>query len=219
MPSVEEQTGKAQAAAASTSFGGGAQQQQRTTGGSGSPRPVVVCGPSGVGKGTLIAKLMEAHAAEFGFCVSHTTRAPRPGERDGVHYHFAEKTAMQADVDQGKFLEHAQVHDNLYGTSLAAVEAVAAQGKICILDIDVQGARAVKQSPLDALFVFIKPPSFEVLESRLRGRGTESEAAVSKRLSNASAEILAADEPDFFQHVIVNDSLEDAFSQLKTILL
>ena len=146
-------------------------------------RPIVMCGPSGVGKGTLINRLMADFPGKFGFSVSHTTRAPRPGETDGVHYNFVEKSAMEADIADGKFLEHAHVHENIYGTSLAAVEAVATKGQVCVLDIDVQGAEIVKKSTLDALFVFIAPPSMEELEKRLRGRGTEKEESIQKRLA------------------------------------
>jgi len=107
--------------------------------------------------------------------VSHTSRAPREGEVDGVHYHFAERENVLAEVAAGRFLEHALVHGNVYGTSLAAVQRVSATGKACVLDVDVQGAASVKRSPLGAVFVFIAPPSMDELERRLRGRGTETE--------------------------------------------
>lgn len=183
----------------------------------GGPRPVVICGPSGVGKGTLIAKLMEAHPGAFGFSVSHTTRAPRPGEEDGVHYHFAEKSAMEREIAEGKFLEHARVHANIYGTSLAAVEAVAAQGKICLLDIDVQGAEIVrtKHPQLRAKFLFVAPPSLDALEARLRGRGTESEESVATRMGNAAGEMAKMNEPGFFEAVVVNDDLERAYAEFE----
>ena len=141
-------------------------------------RPIVVCGPSGVGKGTLLDKLLKEHPDEFGFSVSHTTRAPRVGEVNGVHYHFCGKDEMEQMIRDGAFLEYARVHSNIYGTSVAAVQAVAKDGKTCLLDIDVQGAEAVKRSTLDARFLFIAPPSYEVLEQRLRGRGTETEDKV-----------------------------------------
>jgi guanylate kinase len=112
------------------------------------PHPLVLAGPSGVGKGTLITKLLEQFPEHFGFSVSHTTRAPRPGEVDGAHYHFTSRALMQAAIDLGKFVEHADVHGHFYGTSLASVAAVRSQGKICILDIDMQGVRKVKQTAL-----------------------------------------------------------------------
>lgn len=184
----------------------------------GGPRPVVICGPSGVGKGTLIAKLMEAHPGAFGFSVSHTTRAPRPGEEDGVHYNFVEKADMEADIAAGKFLEYAHVHENIYGTSLAAVEAVAEKGRVCVLDIDVQGAEIVKKSSLDAVFVFVSPPSMEELEARLRGRGTEKEESIQKRLANAAGEMAKTKVEGFFHAVIVNDDLDRAYGELKTAI-
>jgi len=182
-------------------------------------RPIVMCGPSGVGKGTLINRLMADFPGKFGFSVSHTTRAPRPGETDGVHYNFVEKSAMEADIAEGKFLEHAHVHENIYGTSLAAVEAVATKGQVCILDIDVQGAEIVKKSTLDALFVFIAPPSMEELEKRLRGRGTEKEESIQKRLANAAGEMAKTEVDGFFHAVIVNDDLEKAYGELKTVVI
>ena len=182
-------------------------------------RPIVMCGPSGVGKGTLINRLMADFPGKFGFSVSHTTRAPRPGETDGVHYNFVEKAAMEADIAEGKFLEHAHVHENIYGTSLAAVEAVATKGQVCVLDIDVQGAEIVKKSTLDALFVFIAPPSMEELEKRLRGRGTEKEESIQKRLANAAGEMAKTEVDGFFHAVIVNDDLEKAYGELKTVVI
>lgn len=139
------------------------------------------------------------YPALFGFSVSHTTRAPRPGELDGTHYHFTDRDAFLAGVAEGacraagpealpeltvacalsrltgKFLEHAHVHGNIYGTSFEAVQRVTGADKVCILDVDVQGAEAVKRTQLGAAFVFISPPSMEELERRLRGRGTETE--------------------------------------------
>jgi len=182
-------------------------------------RPIVMCGPSGVGKGTLINRLMADFPGKFGFSVSHTTRAPRPGETDGVHYNFVEKAAMEADIVDGKFLEHAHVHENIYGTSLAAVEAVATKGQVCVLDIDVQGAEIVKKSTLDALFVFIAPPSMEELEKRLRGRGTEKEESIQKRLANAAGEMAKTEVDGFFHAVIVNDDLEKAYAEMKKFIL
>ena len=182
-------------------------------------RPIVMCGPSGVGKGTLINRLMADFPGKFGFSVSHTTRAPRPGETDGVHYNFVEKSAMEADIADGKFLEHAHVHENIYGTSLAAVEAVATKGQVCVLDIDVQGAEIVKKSTLDALFVFIAPPSMEELEKRLRGRGTEKEESIQKRLANAAGEMAKTEVTGFFHLVIINDDLDRAYGELKTVVI
>lgn len=182
------------------------------------PRPLVVVGPSGVGKGTLIAMLQREFPDKFGFSVSHTTRAPRPGEVNGTHYNFVDKATMEREIAEGKFLEHAHVHQNIYGTSFAAVRAVSRQGKICLLDIDVQGAEAVKKSTLNAAYVFISPPSMDELERRLRGRGTEAEEAVLKRLENARTEMAKKDVPGFFDAVIVNDDLDKAYEALKRVI-
>ncbi|GJP72577.1 hypothetical protein CLOP_g3292 [Closterium sp. NIES-67] len=181
--------------------------------------PVVICGPSGVGKGTLITRLMEEFPGRCGFSVSHTTRKPRPGEEDGVHYNFTAREEMEKEIAEGKFLEKADVHGNLYGTSVAAVKKVTDSGKMCILDIDVQGARQVKASPaLDAVFIFVAPPSFEELERRLRGRGTETEEQVEKRLGNARKEMDAGKDATLFNHTIINDNLDAAYSKLKALL-
>ena len=181
-------------------------------------RPLVIVGPSGVGKGTLIAMLQREFPDKFGFSVSHTTRGPRPGEVNGVHYNFVDKQAMERDIANGKFLEHAHVHQNIYGTSFAAVKSVTKAGKICLLDIDVQGAELVKKSGMDAAYVFIAPPSMEELERRLRGRGTEAEDAVLKRLENARTDMKSKDVAGFYYAVIVNDDVDKAYMALKEVI-
>jgi guanylate kinase len=188
------------------------EQQQRR-------RPVVVCGPSGVGKGTLLGRLMAECPDDYGFSVSHTTRQPRPGEQNGVHYHFVSKDEMEAMIAEGGFIEYARVHSNLYGTSIAAVRDVTQEGKTCLLDIDVQGAELVKKTDLCARFLFVAPPCFEDLEKRLRGRGTESEEKIQLRLKNARGELAYLEKPDFFDAIIVNDDLENAYARLKEVVL
>ncbi|KAF8396155.1 hypothetical protein HHK36_017768 [Tetracentron sinense] len=182
------------------------------------PKPIVISGPSGVGKGTLISKLMKEFPSTFGFSVSHTTRLSRDKEKDGVHYHFTERSVMEKEIRDGKFLESASVHGNIYGTSIEAVDVVADAGKRCILDIDVQGARSVRASSLEAIFIFICSPSFEELETRLRGRGTETEEQVQKRLRNARVELEHATSPGLFDHLLVNDDLETCYESLKKLL-
>jgi len=184
-------------------------------------QPLVICGPSGVGKGTLIERLRAAMPGRFGFSVSHTTRAPRPGEEDGVAYHFVALETMKAEVEAAKFIEHAEVHGNMYGTSKAAVEAVQQKGQICILDIDVQGVKQVKASGAfdDAKFLFIAPPSVEDLEQRLRGRGTENEDKIQVRLKNAKGELDFCEENrDYFNHVLVNADLTSSTRELLSLL-
>lgn len=182
------------------------------------PRAVVIAGPSGVGKGTLIGKLFSEFPDLFGFSVSHTTRAPRAGEEDGVDYNYTTVEKFLADVEAGKFIEHAEVHGRYYGTSVAAVERIREKGQICVLDIDVQGCRIARTIELEAKFIFIAPPSIEILESRLRGRGTESEADIRTRIGNAQRELDATKEEGLFDSVIVNDSLAKAYSDLKLLL-
>ncbi|XP_037497020.1 guanylate kinase 2 isoform X2 [Jatropha curcas] len=182
-------------------------------------KPVVISGPSGVGKGTLISMLMKEFPSMFGFSVSHTTRAPRAMEKDGVHYHFIERSVMEEEIKDGKFLEFASVFGNLYGTSIEAVEVVADSGKRCILDIDVQGARSVRASSLEAIFIFICPPSMEELEKRLRARGTEAEEQVLKRLRTAKIEIEEGQSSGIFDHILHNDKLEDCYEKLKRMWL
>lgn len=153
------------------------------------PRPLVLCGPSGSGKGTLLNKLLQEYPDHFGFSVSHTTRKPRPKEIDGKHYHFTTKEIMEADIKAGKFIETATFSGNMYGTSKAAVEEVQKNGKICILEIEIEGAKQVKKTNLNAFFVFIKPPSIEELKKRLEKRNTESKESLDMRLNTAIKEI------------------------------
>ncbi|KAL7464947.1 hypothetical protein ACHAXS_005276, partial [Conticribra weissflogii] len=168
----------------------------------------------GVGKGTLIELLRQKYPTHFGFSVSHTTRQPREGEENGVHYNFTTVETMKKEIDEGKFVEYAEVHGNYYGTSIEAVETVRSKGKICILDIDVQGVRNVKKSTLDAIYVFVAPPSMEELEKRLRGRGTESEEAVLKRLGNAKEELDYGMGEGNFDRVFTNDDLQQTFASM-----
>lgn len=178
-------------------------------------RPIVIAGPSGAGKGTLIEGLMKRFPNDqFGFSVSHTTRKPREGEVNGVHYNFTSVESIKAEIDAGKFIEYAEVHGNYYGTSVDAVKSVQEQGKVCILDIDVQGVRNVKKSSLKPYYIFIAPPSMEDLEARLRGRGTEKEEDIQKRLANAAGEIKFGKEPGNFDKYLVNGNLAIAANDL-----
>jgi guanylate kinase len=173
-------------------------------------RPVAVVGPSGVGKSSLIKNLQEKCPGLFGFSVSHTTREPRGEEVDGVDYHFVSVDQFQEMLQQGEFIEHAEVHGNYYGTTWASVRSVSAQNRHCILDIDVQGCRIVRSSELDPFTIFIMPPTLEELQRRLESRGTDSAEVIQRRLGNAEREIAAASEPGLFDVIIVNDDLEQA---------
>ncbi|XP_013135184.1 PREDICTED: guanylate kinase [Papilio polytes] len=178
------------------------------------PRPLVLCGPSGSGKSTLLKRLLKEFPDKFGFSVSHTTRSPRPGEKDGVHYHFTNKDDMLAAIEKGEFIETATFSGNMYGTSKQAVEHVRLTGRICVLDIEMEGVKQVKKTDLDPLLVFVMPPSIEELERRLRARNTEQEDALKKRLDTARREIEFGEQPGNFHIIILNDNLDKAYSDL-----
>ncbi len=174
----------------------------------------VVSGPSGVGKGTLVS-LVREQRPDLGLTVSATTRQPRPGEVDGVSYHFLTNDDFDRRVEAGEFLEWANVHGNRYGTLASEVDRNLSAGKSVILEIDVQGALNVRKVFPDAVLVFIEPPSMEVLEQRLRGRETESEESLRLRLADAAGELELAPRYD---ERIVNDDLERATSELLQVL-
>ncbi|KAM5381139.1 hypothetical protein ACJZ2D_003055 [Fusarium nematophilum] len=180
-------------------------------------RPLVICGPSGVGKGTLIKLLFDRHAEIFTLSVSHTTRSPRPGETDGVEYHFVTKDAFKDLVAKDGFVEHAQFGSNLYGTSKVTIEEQTAKGKVVVLDIEMEGVKQVKASSIDARYVFVSPPSNEELEKRLRGRGTETEASVQQRLGRARDELAWAETAEF-DKILVNDDLEKTYQELDSFV-
>jgi guanylate kinase len=179
------------------------------------PRVFVITGPSGVGKGTLIRALRD-RVPELELSVSATTRPPRPGETDGVEYHFMSDADFQRCVDSGGFIEHASYSGSRYGTLRSEVERRAARGRPVVLEIEVEGARQVRAALPDAVQVFIAPPSLEALQTRLVGRGTDDPDQVARRLEVARQELAAQDE---FEHVVVNDRLEDAVAQLAEIVL
>ena len=181
---------------------------------------LVMSGPSGAGKSTVLGHLRKL-IPDLQFSISCTTRAPRPGETHGVHYYFCSKAEFQAKVDTGAMLEYAHVHLDSYGTPAQPVFDAIDQGQIMLLDIDVQGARqvrdALKNSPYrpNLLTVFLAPPSMNELERRLRGRGTESENAIQTRLANAQKEMDAAPEYDA---TIINDDAQTAANHLYTLI-
>ena len=176
----------------------------------------IVSSPSGGGKTTLIRRLLEnPPGAPMHFSVSHTTRAMRQGEQNGREYFFVSVAEFQKMVQRDEFLEHNEVHDNIYGTSRAEVLPRLASGEDVVLDIDVQGARDVLKGYPEAVTVFIVPASPGELERRLRSRGLDGEEAIRKRLINASREIQQAEQ---FQYVIVNDDLDRATLELQSIV-
>ena len=177
-------------------------------------RVFVITGPSGVGKGTLIRGLRES-VPELELTVSATTREPRPGESDGVDYHFLTPEQFERQVADGNFLEFADYAGHRYGTLRREVERRLERGTPVVLEIELQGARQVRQAMPESVAVFIAPPSREALRTRLVGRGTDSAGQVQARLETAERELDAARE---FGHVVVNDRLEEATRELVRIV-
>jgi guanylate kinase len=181
----------------------------------GRSRLVVLAGPTAVGKGTVAAAVRQRHP-EVWISVSATTRPPRPGEVDGVHYWFVSPDEFDSMVEQGRLLEWAVVHGrHRYGTPRDPVEDALDRGRPALLEIDLQGARQVRESMPDAVFVFLKPPSWEELVRRLVGRGTESEVERERRLTTARQELAAETE---FDHTIVNHEVHAAADELVTLM-
>jgi guanylate kinase len=178
------------------------------------PDVIVVSAPSGAGKSTVLGRILE-ELPGLRFSVSHTTRKPREGETEGVHYHFVSKRAFEELKASGRMLEWAHVHDHLYGTSHAEYERARAEGVDLLLDLDVQGAAQVRVKVPDAVTVFIMPPSFEALRRRLRGRGSESEAVIERRLRAATEEASLYAE---YEYVLVNDDLDRCVESLKCVI-
>ncbi len=176
--------------------------------------PFVVSGPSGAGKTSLVRRVVAADPA-LAFSVSHTTRAPRPGERDGVDYRFVAVPEFQKLEAEGAFLEWAEYQGNLYGTSRAAVELPTADGLDLILEVEIQGARQLKSRLPGAIFVFVMPPSMEALASRLRGRGSDAEESVRKRLARAEEEVR---ESAWYQYIVVNEDFERSVADLTHVI-
>lgn len=174
-------------------------------------RLTVITGPSGVGKGTLVSRLLAKHPSIW-LSVSATTRAPRDGEVDGQSYFFLSREQFEQRVSEGGFLEWAEFAGNLYGTPRAAVEEQLAAGRPVLLEIELEGARQVRESFPAGFQLFIKPPSFEELERRIRGRGTDSEEAITRRLERARVELAAEAE---FDAALVNGDLEEALAALE----
>ena len=172
---------------------------------------LIIAGPAGVGKGAVVSRLLERDSS-FTLSVSATTRAPRPGEVDGVHYHFISKAEFESLIGQNQLLEYAVVHgDNYYGTLLNELTRAEANDQTLVFEIDLQGARQVKAIIPNAISVFINPPSWEELENRLRNRATETEEQIQTRLVTAREEIAAAGE---FDYQVTNHEIDQCVDQI-----
>lgn len=177
-------------------------------------RLFIVSAPSGTGKTTLCNAIRQQFP-DLAYSVSYTTRAPRPGETDGVEYHFITRDAFRQAIEADQWAEWAEVHGNYYGTSAAALTRELHAGRDILLDIDVAGARQIKQHFADSIAIFIMPPSMEALENRLKSRASDSEADIRQRISNARAEM---EQRHLYDHVIVNDRLDKAIDQLTRLI-
>ncbi len=175
---------------------------------------LVICAPSGAGKTTLIRKLL-IEDKRLQFSISTTTRTMRPSETDGVDYYFVSHDRFQSMVENDEFIEWAEVHGNYYGSSKKEIDRIVCDGKIPVFDIDIQGSKLLRDKLSDTVYVFISPPSFNVLKERLVGRMSDSRDQVELRLKNARKEML---EYRHFDYVVVNDDIDSAFNRLKSII-
>ena len=176
---------------------------------------IVVSGPSGTGKGTVCGELLDS-TPELAYSISATTRAPRAGEVDGKNYYILTKERFEELIAEGGFLEYANVYGNYYGTPLVKIQERLAEGDDILLEIDTQGALEVMKKCPDGLFIFLLPPSLGELERRIRGRGSETEESLKKRLGNAKAEIAVGEK---YKYVVVNDTVKKAVARIKSIIV
>lgn len=176
-------------------------------------RLIVFSAPSGCGKGTMLEEILKDQ--HFAVSVSATTRAPREGEKDGINYHFLTREDFEQRIADGKFIEHAEYCQNLYGTLVSEVDSRLEQGLNVILEIEPQGAMKIREKRPDAVFIFVVPPSIGELRRRLKKRGTETDEVIDERVSKAAWEISQAEKYDY---VIVNDALEDAIRDFFAVI-
>lgn len=174
----------------------------------------IISAPSGSGKSTLVQRLLQS-VPNLTFSVSYTTRAPRPTEKDGVHYHFRSRAEFEACLERGEFLEYAEVFGNYYGTHRTSIDHAVRDRKDLVLDIDIQGARQLKVAIPEAISIFVLPPSREVLEQRLRARSQDSEEVIQRRLKAAEEEVRNYSQYDY---VLINREIEESAARLATIV-
>ena len=183
-------------------------------------KPIVIVGPSGVGKGTLIGKLTEEFKDRFGFSVSYTTRAPRPGEENGVHYNFVTQEKFNEMIEEDGFVEHCGVHGKMYGTAKKEIARIQGENKIPLLDIDVQGALKFHKAFPESNFVAVLPDKVATLRQRLVGRGTETQETLAIRAKNATSEVVTLwERTDIFNFRVINDDLKVAIRVMSLLCL
>ncbi len=175
----------------------------------------VFSAPSGAGKSTIAEALME-RVEGLAYSISHTSRPPRGSEQDSVDYHFVSRSTFREMIEKNAFLEWAQVHGHLYGTSLAAIHKQVSAGFDLLMDVDVQGGRNIKKQSPDSVLIFLLPPSLKVLENRLKARGTDDPSVVRKRMAQASEEIESCSRYDY---IVINDDLENAIHEAQSIIV
>jgi guanylate kinase len=175
----------------------------------------IISAPSGGGKSTIVAALME-RVGMLGYSISHTSRPPRGKEKNGIEYYFVGRDGFSEMIDEGLFLEWAEVYGDLYGTSKTSVEEKTSRGLDVILDVDSQGAKNIKKRFSDSILIYLLPPSMQALEKRLRDRGTEDNATMQKRLAKAEKEIADC---LWYDHIIINDQLERAIDEVRAVIL
>ena len=176
---------------------------------------IVLSGPSGVGKGTVRKALFESEGHNFTYSISMTTRQPRVGEVDGEDYYFVTREEFEKRIEEGKFLEYAEFVGNYYGTPIDKVEQNIAEGQEVVLEIEVEGARQVKEKMPDAVFIFIAPPSFNALYERLKRRGTERQEVITERLAKARRELRLMNDYDY---IVINDEVNNAADRIRAII-
>jgi guanylate kinase len=182
-------------------------------GGSGRGVVLVVSGPSGVGKSTIVKRLLED--ADYVLSVSATTRPRRPGEQEGREYHFLSREEFRRWVEEGKFIEHVELFGNCYGTPAGPLRDAVRNGKVFVLDIDVQGAIRLREKKLEGIYVLLEPPGMEELEKRLKGRATESEEQLRERVGHARWELA---QKKYYDHFVVNDDVDGAADRIRSIV-
>ncbi|PTB62066.1 guanylate kinase [Trichoderma citrinoviride] len=182
-------------------------------------RPIIISGPSGVGKGTLIQMLENAHPGTFTRTVSHTTRQPRDAEAEGSTYFYVSKPEFQSLISQNAFIEYTYFSGNYYGTSRRTVAYQTAEGLVVVLEIDVEGVKQLRETAIiDARYVLIEPPSLDELEARLRQRSTKTEVSIEKKLGQARCELEQAETSGLYDMVLVNEDLDASYKKLEAFI-